>query len=905
MAFPVTRVPVKVELQLGGVWTDVTAYVRVEDRITITRGRRDEAGSFEPGECSLVFNNQAGRFSPRNPAGPYYGLLTRNTPIRISAMSFPTTRLYTTAASDRMFAPDTAGLSITGDIDLRVEAALNSWAVDAGTSLVNKMGTPGQRGYRLGVFSGGLIFIDWSADGTNELFLNSNVALPRTVGRQAIRATLDVDNGASGKTATFYYASTIAGPWTQLGDAVTSAGTTSIFNGTDTLKVGATGATIAATGAFYAAEVRQGIGGTVRANPDFTAQTNGATSFADAVGNTWTIENGAALTDRRYRFHGEVPSWPQEWDISERDVWVSVQAAGVLRRLGQGAAPLLGPIQRSVLRDTANTKAYWPLEDQTGSTSIASGLPAGPAMVIEGSPRLAQSEVFAASGPLPEMAQAYFLGPVTPYTATGTLNARCLLYVPAAGDVDQSVIMRVFTTGTAAWWDVVLSAAGSLTVKAYDNAGTLILSSGAAFGVNGKQLVVVLELVQNGANIDWTLTTVSLVSGAGLLWSGTLNTRTAGAATYVQVNASLTLDETVIGHVTVRSAGASDVDLVLGGYAGETAGSRIERLCSEEGVPFAGGGGADSVAMGVQRADQLLTLLAECEASDMGQLYESRDQPGLAYRSRNSRAIQSAALALNYSALRELNPVEDDQNTRNDITVSRIGGSSARATVDTGPLSTQAPPNGVGRYDEQVDLSLDTDAQCADQANLRVTMGTIDEPRYPVLSVQLAGTAFAASAALMEDALDVDHGDRITVTGAPVWVPRGTIDQHTIGQVETLGVREYRIDYVCQPATPIGAADLWTATTFRWAADGSTLNATMTTTATSVTVATEAGKPLWTTTDVPLDIVVGGEQITVGAISGASSPQTFSSLTRSVNGVVKTHATGEAVQIADPTYYAL
>lgn len=903
MVFPADLLPVKVELQLAGVWTDVTDYTYTRDSLVIRRGRSDEASSFEPGECRLTLNNIDGRFSPRNPNGPYYGALTRNTPIRVSVLAGGV-RLVGTTGADEATTPDSAGLSITGDIDLRVDAYLVDWSLGAGGSLMSKSLTAGQRSYRMGYSAVGRIFFEHSTDGTAVELVTSTLALPTLSGRQSIRATLDVDNGAAGHTLTFYYGPSITGPWTQLGTPVVTAGVTSIFNGNTALAVRDVGGGQGT--AIYAVQVLQGIAGTVRANPDFAAQAEGATSFADGAGNTWTVSGFAQLTARRYRFYGEVPSWPQQWDISERDAWVPVQAAGVLRRLGQGTAALKSSIQRATLNDP-NVRGYWPMEDQEGATSLASGLAGGPAMAIFGNPRLAASDVFPSSNPLPEMALAFLSGQVNTYVATGSVHARFMMAVPDTGETLGAMPLRLWMTGTAARWDLTYDPinAGALRLEAFDSAGVNIMSQAASFAVNGKLLAVVLELVQNGANIDWKVVTVDLGVPLGLQMSNTLNTRTVGQAALAQVNAGLLLDTTVIGHLAVASAIPASFEQPLNGYLAEKAGRRIERLCSEEGIPFTGYGDLDdSVAMGVQRPTQLLDLFAECEASDLGQLFESRDQLGLAYRTRASRAYQAAALALNYTALRELTPVEDDQNTRNDITVTRINGSSARATIDTGPLSTQAPPNGVGRYDDVVELSLASDTQLASQANLRATLGTIDEPRYPVLSVQLAGTAFAASQALISSALDVEHGDLITVTGTPVWVPPGTIEAHTIGQVETLGVREYQIDYVCMPARPIGATGLYDSTAARWGADSSTLNATMTTSATSVTVATATG-PLWTTTDVPLDIVVAGERITVGAISGATSPQTFSSLTRSVNGVVKAHSVGEAVQIADPDYYAL
>jgi len=79
--------------------------------------------------------------------------------------------------------------------------------------------------------------------------------------------------------------------------------------------------------------------------------------------------------------------------------------------------------------------------------------------------------------------------------------------------------------------------------------------------------------------------------------------------------------------------------------------------------------------------------------ADGGILYEPRDFLGLAYRTRESMYRQTARLELDYAAAHlgsgegGLEPTDDDQQTRNDITVKREGGSSYRASAETGPLS--------------------------------------------------------------------------------------------------------------------------------------------------------------------------------------------------------------------------
>jgi hypothetical protein len=66
------------------VWTDVTPYVLYESGVSTTTGKRDENSLVTAGISSLTFNNSDGRFSRKNRSGPYYGRLTRNTPILVT-----------------------------------------------------------------------------------------------------------------------------------------------------------------------------------------------------------------------------------------------------------------------------------------------------------------------------------------------------------------------------------------------------------------------------------------------------------------------------------------------------------------------------------------------------------------------------------------------------------------------------------------------------------------------------------------------------------------------------------------------------------------------------------------------------------------------------------------------------
>lgn len=84
MTFPLTKLLIKVELFLGGQWVDISTYVQYDQKIKITRGKKDEASRATPSQLTIKLKNPDRRWSPRNPNGPYFGMLGRNIKIRVS-----------------------------------------------------------------------------------------------------------------------------------------------------------------------------------------------------------------------------------------------------------------------------------------------------------------------------------------------------------------------------------------------------------------------------------------------------------------------------------------------------------------------------------------------------------------------------------------------------------------------------------------------------------------------------------------------------------------------------------------------------------------------------------------------------------------------------------------------------
>jgi len=66
-------------------WTDISAYVRHVDGLSITRGRPNESATFSAGQVSMVLNNNDRRFCPSHSTGPYYGSLKPRKLVQITA----------------------------------------------------------------------------------------------------------------------------------------------------------------------------------------------------------------------------------------------------------------------------------------------------------------------------------------------------------------------------------------------------------------------------------------------------------------------------------------------------------------------------------------------------------------------------------------------------------------------------------------------------------------------------------------------------------------------------------------------------------------------------------------------------------------------------------------------------
>lgn len=595
------------------------------------------------------------------------------------------------------------------------------------------------------------------------------------------------------------------------------------------------------------------------------------------------------LGGKSYLISGEVGEWVPNWDRSGSDVWTDVTISGILQRLAQGPAPERSVIYQAVTDPIAPAVvAYWPCEDPSGSTSLASGLPGGGPMTWSSTLALAEYEGFAASDPLPDLTTAVLSGGVAKYADPTATQVRFLTAISTGGLSDGKVLCSIdqldYSAGSTQFWELYYSTtSNSLTLRTHASDGTVL---GAelphTLDVRGRRLYVSVEFQESGTGITRALRLTDVLAGVVYSVSDTPALTQLTRVTRVQFGPASRsvvgpigtqyLPGVAVGHVTVENAITATTGLgVRLNPIGETAGRRIQRLCGEQGIAFEWIGDLDdTVALGAQGKQNTLSLIQEAVQADGGLLYETTGQLGLGYRTRTSLYNQDPVLTLSYPGfnLAEVPvPVTDDRYVQNRVVVTVDGVSAAYEETD-GALGTAR----VGVYGEPSGVTLNlatTDtATLRDQAAWRVHLGTVEDERFPQISVNLAHPSITPD--MRRAILALRMGDRAQITGMPQpQLAPDTVNQLVIGIDQTLTHFEHRLTFTCAPASPytVGVLDEGDA---RIDTDGSELLEAVSSSDTELTVVPSAGEiTLWTldSDDWPFDIRMGGEVLTVTAVA--------------------------------------
>lgn len=572
------------------------------------------------------------------------------------------------------------------------------------------------------------------------------------------------------------------------------------------------------------------------------------------------VNNGSGYVTR---FVGYVSGWPPTWDPSESDQTVSLVADGILRRLGQGRV-LRSPLFRSIA--STSPSVYYPLEDETDATNGASGLP--------GRAPLTGSAAFGGASLVPGGASA-----AMDLSAGGYLSAPTGLTAGAVASWEMEGVFgweTIPSSSSKANQVVGFSTPGSAVTEwgigTFESAGTLrfgiyrISSGGVSLGFSSNPILAGvlyhfrIRMEQSGADVAFTRWLDGVQVG-----SGTEPGVTLYAPTLARVNAesSTTQMPQSISHVAawvpVRST--FDTYLAVDGWAGELAHVRFGRLCAEEGID-ATTAATTSQPMGPQGAGALVSELRACATTDFALMYEPADSAGLAFLSSSERYNRAAAITLQYDqghVAPPWDPTDDDRDTRNDVTASRSGGSSARVTDETSIAA-------IGVYDDTISANTETDDQLNDVAGWAVNLGTVDELRWPAVKPN-----FLDHPSLIDDWMAADLGSQLHVTGHPSPLAPDEIEQIVEGYDETFGSYEYSVVANLSPASGWVVAELDDDDLGKLDTAGCVMQAAATSGATSFTVATTV-LPRWTTDagEMPIPILVSGQVNSVTAVANVS-----------------------------------
>ncbi|MFF2774864.1 hypothetical protein ACFVU3_08135 [Streptomyces sp. NPDC058052] len=880
MALPPPRTA---EIYYDDAWHPVS--VREADAVSITRGLSGAGTRAEPTAATMTLANRNGELSVYDPTSPVYGKVGRNTELKFAVHAGGPRAVLPGNTTAALKTPDHPSLGVTGDLDLRVELASDDY------SLSQELGerwiaTGNQRSWSLSMPNDRQLLFQWSPDGTSTIFASTVARIPAYDGQRiAVRVALDVDNGQGGWSCRFLWARSMTSTVWHLLEEATGSGVTSVYDGSAGITLGTVEWFVGngIKGRLYGMQLRNGIDGPAVVDLDIERDAELTdTSFADATGRVWSLAGATALSNEHVRLDGEVPAWPPERHISGNDSVVKVAPAGILRRCGTGKKPLQSALRRAIL--AAGPAECWPLTD---GPEAAAGVP-----LIGRNPLLdqggANSKLSWGKGEL-----ASWIEPVLLAETGGSsrLEARCPASAAAAngwavdwvrtggGTAPGPELFHFVDSGPEGdqWvWTVETDPPNARLRVSVSNAdtgaGPSITNVPAADVFDGRPHHLRLRVFNIGGGASWYLDIDGVARSSGT-WTEATTALSYIACIFV-LNLLNGAPPVSVGYLTYWAGSppsSEDLTQAMLGHSAEAAGERILRVATEQGVPAScDGDPAASEALGAQEMDGFLSILETASRADLGLLLDRRDERALLYRTRATLYSQAPAVTLDYGAgtISGLRPQDADRLVRNEVTAARAGGSEYTAIRADGPMSIQDPPDGVGRYDEGVTLSLAADAQTVGQAWWRLHLGTVDGLRYPRVTVDLANPRIGP---LLSRVLAADVGDLLRLANLPPEYGPDPVDLLIRGYTEEIGPQRWTITFTCDPGDPWTVGVLGDQVLGRADTAGCILGSAIDADDTTLTLVTTKGPP-WITTALrptmfPFDLRLGGEKVRVTSLA--------------------------------------
>lgn len=544
---------------------------------------------------------------------------------------------------------------------------------------------------------------------------------------------------------------------------------------------------------------------------------------------------------------------------------VDLEAYGLLGRISQWSDPLRSPFTRFNLAAYASTlTGYFPLEDPRDTTKVYAPIAGSKqlrltGMDFESRRRFAGSDPLMDIGPSSDNLTLGFNTSGVSTTAGFQISWTMRLEELTA---DLGEILN-FTTTNNNLFSLGIQNGTDFLLLGNDASGTAILTSAGAVNFGDldwtKWHMFRIKQTESAGTVtvefSWIAEGSDTFSGFTKTFSGAV-----GALAHCGVNGGVWMNGATFGHVMGVTTGADDLESstrvdAFNGYQGEPVGTRFLRIMDELDLDATLlGTESDTWLMGPQRSDTLLNLLQEMARTDDTLIFDSRDAIALTMRTRVDRYSQTAALALTFGVdiAPPFNEILDDLDTHNRVVMSQRDGGDYETALTTGAMSTQAPPDGVGEYKQQIGVDVaDETIDLPQLGGWYLNRGTLARSRYNSVTVNLAANPELAAAC---NALEI--GDLITVDG---YEP-DTVPLIVIGLVDTIRSHNRTITFTTRPAEPFQPGVYDTA---RYGSSSTVTGASYAPSRNTIVFRTANLGDLWSTSETPYDCICSGERFTV------------------------------------------
>lgn len=462
--------------------------------------------------------------------------------------------------------------------------------------------------------------------------------------------------------------------------------------------------------------------------------------------------------------------------------------------------------------------AYYPLSEPDGATRAGNmaGSAQQPARIVQ---RGTGGELNFGQGTGPGFDQL----PAPMFTPVNTTNGKYLaaaLTTPIGGAAltlegfflarDSTITGRaiaVLETPSGIRVELQVDTGGRLRVLV-DAYGLSLLQLASAIKVNDghtHHAAVTLSVAGTTATTRLYLDGVQVNTG----WARPLLSVGGFATLWIGGHKTGRLFDGTLSHVAAHSVALSPARIAdhahagLDGLAGERTDQRIGRIADWAAIPPVDRDldtGDGTVGAQATAGQQPTVAMRQAEAAESGVLFISGDGK-LTFHRRSRRYNTTPAFTLDVAQghlADELTFPGDDFGLVNDMTVTRAGGTAARAV-------NQASIDEHGLYRDSAEIACQTDDQAFSAAGWRVNSYGTPLLRVPSVTVDLV-TLDRLNPGLAAAVLAATISTRFRITGLPAQAPTAQIDLMIEGISETVRLGRHLVSFNCSPAS---VWDVW------------------------------------------------------------------------------------------------